>query len=77
MHGASHGGVEQGREPAAVHRAHRVVVAEAWPSLEYRKSVLDAKQGEVERDRHRRGRNLPGEERLEDLQSAASGDLGR
>ena len=34
-------------------------------------------QGEVERDSHRRGRDLAGEERLEYLQSAAPGDRGR
>jgi hypothetical protein len=52
-------------------------MAGARLTLEDRESVLDAKQGEVERDRHRRGRDLPGEERLEYLQSAASGNLVR
>lgn len=75
MHSAPHGAVEQGREPTAVHRGHRVVMAEAWLSLEYRETGLDAKQSEVERDGHRWRRDLAGEERLEYLQSAAPGDL--
>jgi hypothetical protein len=77
VHRAAQRRVEQGGEPAAMHRAQRVEVRQLRVALEHRKPFLDVDHREVQRLCDMRVRQLAAQQALHDFQPGLAGDLLR